>query len=205
MGLSGPLHVLIPTGYDYLFRPDKDWVMLPALFLGIALPGFLWLPIGRAIHGKRIRKYVLYMIARQKADTRPFIKWGCTPIALLAVVFAIQFARAHIGLIRDGAEVMLVQQGVFAIHPKQYALSDISAVYMVMRRRAPNGNVLERPYVAVTFEGSGVWTSEWWIGEPKGSDLTDLAARISHRTGLAVHPRILFGEDEIQKTQVSRP
>lgn len=197
--------VVIPAGYAYLFLPDRDWIMVPALFLGISLPGFLWLPAGRMIHGKRFRKYVLYVIARQNADTRPFIKWGCTPIAILSVAFAVQMSRAHIGLVRNGAEVTLVQQDVLAFEPERYAIRDVTGVYYVARRRAPNGNIVDRPYVAVTFTGGNVWTSAWVIGGPKDAELVELTRRISGYAKMAVVPRILFGEDDPKKKQLSRP
>lgn len=146
--------MLLPSGYDYLFLPDPDWVMLPAIFLGISLPGFLWLPIGRLIHGKRFAKFLLYMIARQNADTRPFIKWGCTPIAVLSIVFSIQMSRAHIGLIQDGKETILVQQDVLSLRPNRYPIRDVTAVYLVQRRRAPNGNIVDRPHVLLSLTGA---------------------------------------------------
>lgn len=197
--LAAMAGMLAPTGYVYLFRPDPEWVILPAIFLGIALPGYLWLPIERVIHGRRFRKYVLYMIARQNADTRPFIKWGCTPIAILAVAFAVLVARAHIGLLRDGAEVVLVQQDVLALRPTRYALREATAVHLVLKRRAPNGDVKNRPYLAVTFAGGRVWTSAWLIGGPKGRDLIRLARLVSGQTGLAVVPRDFFGEDDLAR------
>jgi hypothetical protein len=197
--LGGLSDLLAPTGYDYLFRPDPDWIMMPAIFLGISLPGFLWLPVGRLIHGKRFAKYVLYMIARQKADTRPFIKWGCTPIAVLCVVFAVQMSRAHIGLVRDGAAVWLVQQGAFRVQPVRYPIGEVSAIYLVQRRYAPNGNIVDRPHILLSLTRGRVWSSVWSIGSPKSERLAELARQLSHHTGLPIHPRTLLSEDDLKK------
>ena len=187
---------IAPSGYAYLFRPDPDWVMVSALFMAIALPGFLWRPVGRLIHGRRFRKYVLYMIAHYNADTRPFVTWGCTSILILSVVFSVQMSRAHFGLVRTDAGLMLDQQGVFALRPQRYDIGNATAVYFVSKRRAPNGNIVNRPYIAVTFAGGRAWTSAWWLGGPKADRLVDLARQLAGQAGLAIVPREFFGEDD---------
>lgn len=189
----------MPAGYDYLFRPDPDWALVSAIFLGISLPGFLWLPVGRLIHGKRFAKFLLYLIARQNADTRPFIKWGCTPIAVLSIVFSIQMSRAHIGLVRDGAELMLVQLGAFRIQPVRYPISEVSAIYLVQRLRAPNGNIVDRPHILLALTRGRVWSSVWAIGSPESERLTELARQLSYNTGLPILPRTLLSEGDLKK------
>lgn len=154
------------SGYVYMIRPSSEYVTIPSVliasFVAIASP-FLVLKL--LLLGK-FKEYFNYQSWESGLNAgKIFLLIGST-ITIFFLSVIILGANCYTLIQKDEIKI----DRFYSISTKNYSYNDIEAIYKVKKYRAPNGNILEKPYYMVKFSDGYIWTPRDYVVEWEPQD-----------------------------------
>jgi hypothetical protein len=181
----------------FLLLPDEAFFMLPAIFLGIfvgAIPTDL---LYRALLQERYAEYTHYGNLRVGFDS-----WRVVRItALFLIPLLALLTCLGMDCYARFTDDKVITNRFWGIGETEHAYSQITSIRQIQSFKAPNGNIVERPYSALHFNDGSNWsTKNQYYRFSEDSNLNqqreaELILFITNKTGKQVEILELSDED----------
>jgi len=140
----------------FFLRPDRNALLLPGIFLGIGLATLPSTALIRLLLWNRYAEYQEYCNRKYRFNTTKVGALVLIPISICAIALAVLIIDSW-GRITDRGFTINEFSSLGAVtHP----FGDITSIKRVLRFKAPNGKILNRPYHVVQFSDGNNWSTQ---------------------------------------------
>ncbi|MGC3968431.1 MAG: hypothetical protein QM775_13955 [Pirellulales bacterium] len=181
----------LPESKFLLATPDAAW-FLPAIFLGIvtaALPMHL---LYSRLLGERYAEYNHYTNLRTGFDGFRIFRWMAiilVPLCLLAALIGLDW---YTRVLDD----RLIDNSPLSIGETEHRYADIAEIRAVATFRAPNGNIVQKPYFQVVFNDGFTWSTRNILNSWNADENREMIEFISRQADKPITAYLLAPEQQ---------
>jgi hypothetical protein len=157
-GLVWVLHHSIPQGEGsrFLMLPDEYFFALPALFIGILVGAAPTDLLYRLLLKERYAEYTLYGNLKTGFDSWRVIKFLALTIIIPSALLTCLAMDCYAGFTDD----RMITNRFWGIGENVRAYQQITRIRQVQSFKAPNGNIIERPFYVLHFNDGSTWSTK---------------------------------------------
>ena|GEM_PF-3204110 len=146
----------------FLYTPSPDYWWLPSIFLGILTAAIPLTLLYKFLLGPDYEQYVIYGNLRVGFDSQKVVRLMAMIVGPVALIFSLLAMNCYTKF--SGGEITINR--FLGVGEISYQYSRISGIKSVRYFKAPNGDIKERPYFSIEFDGGERWTTGDGLRDP---------------------------------------
>src|SRR5499433_1064916 len=146
----------------FVLTPSPDYWWLPSIFLGILTATIPLTLLFKFLLGPEYGQYVLYGNLRVGFDSQKVVGLMAMIVGPVALIFSLLAMNCYTKF--SGGEITINR--FLGVGEISYQYSRISGIKSVRYFKAPNGDIKERPYFSIEFDGGERWTTGDGLRDP---------------------------------------
>ena len=162
--------------------PSFGLWLVPGLLLGLGTSIVPVLLLFRLILGKRYAEFMRYADRAMRYDQRKLLPAALILVAVLVFPIILFGLNAYTRF----AEDQIVVNRLFSLNESQYSYDDIEQLAHFAKFKAPNGNIVDKPYFMITFENGDTWSTRNRLSIHSPESDAHLFDFLSRKTGLPI-------------------
>jgi hypothetical protein len=167
---------------SFFLPPTMAFWFLPAIFLGILTGGALTHLLYARLLGDRYAEYTLYANLRAGFDTWRVGRVLAAGMILLSAVAVPMGLDCYTRFTDEAVHV----NTFFSLGERRDPYADATEIRRIATFRAPNGNVIARPYFVLIFQDGSRWSSRDGLHDDDAKRDQAILAFVSRRSGKPV-------------------